>query len=330
MGGVVPLAAQTDLDAFMKRVVSRRDDNWQKLQQYILDESEVSEVRGPGGALVWGQRSEYTWFLRDGMFVRSPLEANGVAIGEADRRKSEDDYVRRERRRAERAAADAAARSAEGKPRSADSSTRPDPAGQVSTALRILPQATGCSCWPARAVRPASSRPHTSWSSSSTKGATRLSAARCSKTAKCSASSTYPTSLFRESDERRERQRERRGSSSKADARSDEVGREIQRLMNKTSLVTLWIDPKSEQILKYVFDNVNMEFLPGQWLMQVDDIEASMSMGQPFPDVWLPRHLSLDMAVTSAAGRFDFRYTLDYHDYRQADVKSKVGFPDAR
>ena len=98
-GGLAPLAAQTDLDQFMKRVVSRRDDNWQKLQQYILDESEVSEVRGPGGALVWGQRSKYTWFLRDGMFVRSPLEANGVTIGEADRRKEEDEYVRRERRR---------------------------------------------------------------------------------------------------------------------------------------------------------------------------------------------------------------------------------------
>ena len=53
-------------------------------------------------------------------------------------------------------------------------------------------------------------------------------------------------------------------------------------------------------------------------------------MGQPFPDVWLPRHLSLDLVVTSAAGRYDFRYTLDYHDYRQADVTSKVGFPDAR
>ena len=139
----------------------------------------------------------------------------------------------------------------------------------------------------------------------------------------------YPTSLFRES-ERRERQQERRGSSSKADARSDQIGREIQRLMNKTSLVTLWIDPKSEQILKYVFDNVNMEFLPGQWLLQVDDVEASMSMGQAFPDVWLPRHLSMNLAVTSAAGRFDYRYALDYHDYRQADVTSKVGFPDAR
>src|ERR1044072_7119134 len=30
--------AQTDLDAFMRQVLARRDDNWKKLQQYILDE----------------------------------------------------------------------------------------------------------------------------------------------------------------------------------------------------------------------------------------------------------------------------------------------------
>jgi hypothetical protein len=28
-------------------------------------------------------------------------------------------------------------------------------------------------------------------------------------------------------------------------------------------------------------------------------------------------------AMTLALGRFDLRYALDYHDYRQADVKAK-------
>ena len=31
-----PRAAQTDLDAFMRQVLARRDDNWTKLQQYVL------------------------------------------------------------------------------------------------------------------------------------------------------------------------------------------------------------------------------------------------------------------------------------------------------
>ena len=42
------------------------------------------------------------------------------------------------------------------------------------------------------------------------------------------------------------------------------------------------------QIVKYTFDNVWMDFLPVAWLVRVDDIRASMTMGQPFPDVWLP------------------------------------------
>ncbi len=311
-GGPSSLAAQTDLDQFMKRVVSRRDDNWQKLQQYILDESEESEVRGPGGVLVWGQRSKYTWFLRDGMFVRSPLEANGVTIGEADRRKEEDDYVRRERRRAERAAE---AQTMAGQT-SADSPA--DPADADGLLMLTGPGRTPGFITSAYFLE-----------FKFDEGRYAFVGREMLEDREVLRIEYYPTSLFRESEERRERQQER-GGSSKPNERDEQYGREIQRLMNKTALVTLWIDPKSEQILRYVFDNVSMEFLPGQWLMQVDDVEASMSMGQAFPDVWLPRHLSLDLVVTSAAGRYDFRYTLDYHDYRQADVTSKVGFPDAR
>ena len=61
------LAAQTDLDAFMKDVVARRDDNWKKLQQYILDEREELVLNGPGGVRLWGEQRDYTWFLREGV-----------------------------------------------------------------------------------------------------------------------------------------------------------------------------------------------------------------------------------------------------------------------
>ena len=82
------VSAQTDLDAFMKDVVARRDDNWKKLQQYVLDEREEIDLRGPGNLRMWGEQRDYTWFIRDGFFVRSPVKFNGVTIGEADRRKS--------------------------------------------------------------------------------------------------------------------------------------------------------------------------------------------------------------------------------------------------
>ena len=83
----------------MKDVVARRDDNWKKLQQYILDEREELALTGPGGGRLWGEQRDYTWFIRDGFFVRSPVKVNGATIGEADRRKAEDEYLRRTQRR---------------------------------------------------------------------------------------------------------------------------------------------------------------------------------------------------------------------------------------
>ena len=103
--GAAIVAAETDLDAFMRQVLARRDDNWKKLQQYILDEREQVEVRGPAHVSLWGERRDYTWYLRDGFFVRSPLKVNGVAIGEADRRKYEADYLQRVQKRDQRASA---------------------------------------------------------------------------------------------------------------------------------------------------------------------------------------------------------------------------------
>ena len=79
----------------MRDVLVRRDDNWKKLQQYVLDEREEIDLRGPGRVPIWGERREYTWYIRDGFFVRSPLKFNGVQISEPERRKYEADYLRR-------------------------------------------------------------------------------------------------------------------------------------------------------------------------------------------------------------------------------------------
>src|SRR6266540_4595885 len=73
IGCIVAAAPQTDLDAFMRQVVARRDDNWKKLQQYVLDERETIHLQGPGRVPLWGERRDYTWYIRDGFFVRSPV-----------------------------------------------------------------------------------------------------------------------------------------------------------------------------------------------------------------------------------------------------------------
>ena len=126
----------------------------------------------------------------------------------------------------------------------------------------------------------------------------------------------YPAKLFGGTD----RRRADKGASDKDKA----YDAEFQRLMNKVSLVTLWIEPKAHQIVKYTFDNVSLDFLPVQWLVHIDDLQATMNMSQPFPDVWLPKDLNLNLALTLAIGQFGVHYGLDYANYKRADVATKV------
>jgi len=59
----------------------------------------LAQPLGPANLLLWGQRSDYTWYIRDGFFVRSPLKVNGVTVSEADRRKYESDFLKSEQER---------------------------------------------------------------------------------------------------------------------------------------------------------------------------------------------------------------------------------------
>src|SRR5918911_301938 len=91
--GRVVAAQERDLDLLMRQVLTKRDENWKKLQQYVLDEREVIELRGPSQRPIWGEHREYTWYIRNGLFVRSPVKANGAAVPESDRQKYEADFL---------------------------------------------------------------------------------------------------------------------------------------------------------------------------------------------------------------------------------------------
>jgi hypothetical protein len=98
----------------------------------------------------------------------------------------------------------------------------------------------------------------------------------------------------------------------------------IQEKMNKVSLVTLWVDPETHQILQYTFDDIDMDFLPGRSLVRVDDLKATMRMAQSFPNIWLPRGIDMHFQMTFALGTVDATYRIDYHDYKQADVTYRI------
>src|SRR5687768_14772003 len=98
---------RSDLEAFMKQVLTRRDDNWKKLQQYTLEEDETFQVSALNGRKLYGFKREYSWFPRDPstalgtgpstslgtspsaslgtgdpVFIRSPISADGVRLSE--------------------------------------------------------------------------------------------------------------------------------------------------------------------------------------------------------------------------------------------------------
>ena len=51
---------------------------------------------------VYRQKREFTWYVRDGLHVRSPVRFDGVTVGDDERKEYEDDWVKRERERLER------------------------------------------------------------------------------------------------------------------------------------------------------------------------------------------------------------------------------------
>jgi hypothetical protein len=290
---IVPAATQTDLDAFMREVVLKRDDNWKKLQQYVLDESERIELRGPSHDPIWGERRDYSWYLRDGFFVRSPVKVNGVAIPEPQRVQYEREYLKRQQDRETRGrghvAEEPARQSADGENLDALIRQTRQP-GFVSSAYFL--------------------RFKFDQGKYALAGREQLDGREVLRV------EYYPTRLFGGTDRRRNA-----GRSSDEDKAYDA---EFQRLMNKVSIVTLWVEPKAHQIVKYTFDNVSLDFLPVQWLAHVNDVHATMTMSQPFPDVWLPHDLGFTVSATLAVGQFDLQYRDEYHDYRRADVSTKV------
>jgi len=306
--GVLPRAEQNDLDAFMRQVLASRDANWKKLQQYVLDERELVEVHGPGRTPLWGERREYSWFIREGFFVRSPLKFNGVEIGEAERRKFEADYLRRvrerDKRRAQREAAAAGKAPAAGAAEDADNEIVPRDVDGLLRQTRE-PQFIS-SAYFLRFKFEEGKYALVGRETIDGRDVLRI--------------EYYPTRMFGGTD--------RRGNGREPSATDKARDAEFQRLMNKVALITIWVEPKAHQIVKYTFDNVGFDFLPAQWLVHVNDLKASMTMGQPFPDVWLPTALELVMSGSLAVGQFDLLYRLDYHDYRQPDVTSKVGIKE--
>ena len=301
---------QSDLDAFMQKVLAKRDENWKKLQQYVLEENEQVEVRGPSKVPIWGERRDYSWYIREGFFIRSPVKVNGVTISEAERRKAEDEYFHRQKERDKR----------RGRGQQAGAAPAEDPQPQIDRSPADAKEMGGMIL---QTRQPEFMDSAYFLRFKFEQGKYALVGRETFDGKDVLRIEYYPAHLFSHENDKQQR----RATEEKPPNKEDDLDAAIERMMNKVSLVTLWIDPKSSQIVKYTFDNVSLDFLPVAWLVRVNDLKASMTMTQPFPDVWLPRDVDMFFSAMLAIGTFDMRYHLDYHDYRQATTSGRIKAP---
>ena len=138
----------------------------------------------------------------------------------------------------------------------------------------------------------------------------------------------YPTRLFSDDPETRAEARANQVAGPKS--REDAYGDEMQRLMNKVSRVTIWVEPNQKQIVKYTFDNVDLEFLPASWLVRVTELRANMIMTEAFPSVWLPKRIDVAGSFVLAPGPFSVNYDIQYSGYREAATEGKYLGPTNR
>jgi hypothetical protein len=296
-------ATANDLDGFMAKVLARRKVNLDALKDYVLNDVEQMEAVGPGAFTLFRDKREYLWYVRDGLHVRSPLRFNGVTIGSAERRQYEDNWIKGEQKRQKR--------EAESKAKNAVSDTAP--------ADETLPDPSKPS-FMTQIAEPRFISEAYFMEFKFESGNYYLVGKEKLDGRDVVVIEYYPTNLFNDdppADSRNEKEKKPQKPPSKKEVQLD-------RQMNKTSLVTLWVDPAEFQIVKYTFNNVWLDFLPAGWMLRVDHLKASMEMSQPIPGVWLPRNLSVQAGVSLAVGLYTFRYDRRFSDYKRAEVTTTI------
>jgi len=292
--------AQTDLDRFMAQALQRRDVDRRTLGDYVLDEVETFDVLGPGRIPMARMRRDYTWFVQDGIHVRSPLSVDGVPVPEADRRAYEQHWIRSELGRREYRAKRDQRRAARG-------------LGPALNAPSIdEPRFVSESYFMNFRFEP---------------GNYYLAGRETLEGQPVLQIDYLPTKLFDERTKDATASPTQQARARQRSEREQKIDQEFEYKMDKTSQVTLWVDPATHQIVKYTFENVWMDFLPAGWLLKMDDLTAQMQMGQPFPGVWLPKAISIHAGATMALGSVEVEYRREFSNYRKADVTSKIRIP---
>jgi hypothetical protein len=336
----VPRRTETDLDALMARVLERRSETWKALHDYVLDERERFALVGPSDVRLFGADRQYTWYVRDGILVRSPVKANGVTVSEADRREYEAKWLADEQSRAERQAKRTEERKGAAAKAAAAKAARPgdaDPPADVPPPADVLsPAAAAAGDAPtdvvAKGLEPRFVSEANFLRFRFERGRYFLVGRETLEGRPVLKVEYYPKKLFADADDSRRTARTDR-SDAPAATQSENKKRELEfeRQFNKVSLVTLWIDPAESQIVRYDFENLGLDFFPGQWLVRVGDTTASMTMGRYFDGVWLPKAIVMKGDLQVAIGAFEIDYRREFLEYRKAETSARIrGYGDVQ
>ena len=325
-------AQETDLDALMARCLERRNETWRVLHDYVLDEREPFALEGPSDVRLFGSDRQYTWYVQDGILVRSPVRFNGVAVPDGDRREYEARWLNEERSRAERAQKKKDEKTAErndGKDAVSDQADpAPAPAAENPGADVSVPQPGAASGDAAAEIAAKGLEPRFVSEANFLRfrfergryflvGREQLDGRTVLKV------EYYPKKLFADSDEPgRKPPKENPNPAARDAGKAREE--QIERQVNKVSMVTLWIDPAEAQIVRYDFENLGLDFLPGRWLVRVGETSASMTMGRYFDGVWLPKAIVMKGDLQVAIGSFDIDYRREFLEYRKAETSARI------
>jgi hypothetical protein len=305
--------ATSDLDTLMSQVLSQRDENWKKLQQYTLTERETLQITALAVFRLFGYEREYLWFPREGFFVRSPLKADGVTIDEEKRRREEDQWLknaqnsekRRKEREANRGRAGAKAEGDVPVPLSV-----PTDALLTGSVEDVISQT----------FEPEFIRSANFMQFKFESGQYALAGRERMLDRDVLKIEYYPKALFADDKPSPCAKEETKQQCDK----EKQLEADIERKMSKVSLVTIWVDPAERQILRYEFRFQDMDFLPGRTLVRVESSRATMQMAEPFRNVWLPDAVTMRFRLGSAAGPLEARYDVKYRDYRLPEVSGRV------
>jgi hypothetical protein len=347
-------AQETDLDALMARCLERRNETWRVLHDYVLDERERFGLVGPSDVRLFGSDRQYTWYVQDGILVRSPVRFNGVAVPDKDRREYEARWLNEERSRAERAQ-----RKSDEKKNAQPDARKDGPEDGENERTGDQQDERTKDKKDARAEEQSLAQP----GAAAGEGAAEIAAKGLEPRFVSEANflrfrfergryflvgreqldgrsvlkvEYYPKKLFVDADDPDRKHKEDAPTKDPAtpDKRHDKgkaMEEEFDRKFNKVSMVTLWIDPVESQIVRYDFENLGLDFFPGQWLVRVGETSASMTMGRYFDGVWLPKAIVLKGDLQVAIGSFDIDYRREFLEYRKAETSSRIrGYGDVK